>query len=130
MKNKFYTKPILADEIQLESSNRDVVVQWITDTHVVEWYITYLLKRPLEGYDMEDKVQEIYLQILEVPQAKWDDLVEQGRFSVAAYVMGIIHQQCISVKSKIYQKYGRHNKYFKLMDEEFWKNNENEYEED
>lgn len=120
---------MLTDELPLESSNRDVVVQWITDTHIVEWYITYLLQKPLDSFDMEDKVQEIYLQVCEVKQEKWDELFEQGRFSVAAYVMGIIHQQCISVKSKVYQKYGRHNKYFKLMDEEFWQNIDKEYEE-
>jgi len=129
MKNKFYNKRMLTDELPLESSNRDVVVQWITDTHIVEWYITYLLQKPLDSFDMEDKVQEIYLQVCEVKQEKWDELFEQGRFSVAAYVMGIIHQQCISVKSKVYQKYGRHNKYFKLMDEEFWQNIDKEYEE-
>lgn len=119
LKNKYYNQLVLTEEIPLNSSNRDEVIKWIYDTHIVEWYSTYLLKKGIDE-DLSDKIQEIYLMICEVPQEKWDKLFQQGQYAISAYVTGVVHQQLWSTTSKIYTKYGKYNATQITQDEIFW----------
>lgn len=119
MKNKYYNKLVLTEELPLNTSNRDDVLNWIYDIHIVEWYSTYLLKKGIDD-DLADKIQEIYLMLCEVPQEKWDKLFQQGKFAISSYVTGVVHQQLWSTTSKIYTKYGRYNATQITQDEIFW----------
>lgn len=127
MKNKFYNARVLTRETPLKSNERDIIVQWICDIHVVEWYTTQLLHQPYEDAEVQDKIQEIYLMICEVPQEKWDELYKQGKYAVSAYVTGIIHQQIVSDNSAIYKKYNRHKERFQTKDDLFWETYSDEY---
>ena len=120
MKNKYYEFKVLSADLPLKSEKKDDIIQWIYDIHIVEWYTTYLLKKSMEDEDVQDKIQEIYLMICEVPQKRWNELYSQGRFAVSGYVTGIIHQQLISKTSKIYKKYGKYNDTFQTKDDVFW----------
>lgn len=120
-KNRYYSKCVKTGEIPLKDGNVNTIVKWLYDTHLVEWYVTFLLKKTLDSEDVEDKCQEIYLMILETPQEKWDKLYAQGQFIVSAYVTGIIHQQVISVNSKVWKYYGKHHEREMRMNDEFWK---------
>lgn len=119
-KNIYYNGYVKTGEIQLKDSKIETIVQWLYDTHLVEWYVTYLLKKRLEDEDVEDKIQDIYVYVMETPQEKWDDLFEQGQFSVSGYVTGIIHQQLITDNSKIYRKYNKHHQLETRMDDVWW----------
>ena len=119
-KNIYYNGYVKTGEIPLKDSKIETIVQWLYDTHLVEWYVTYLLKKRLEDEDVEDKIQDIYVYVMETPQEKWDDLFEQGQFSVSGYVTGIIHQQLITDNSKIYRKYNKHHQLETRMDDVWW----------
>lgn len=119
-RNWNYSKKVLTGQIPLKSGKREDIVQWIYDIHIVEWYTTYLLKRTIKQGDTADKIQEIYLQVCDVPQEKWDDLYEQGMYSISAYVAGLIHRQIVSDSSRVYKKYNRYREKFVTMEESFW----------
>lgn len=120
MKNNYYEFKVLSADLPLKSDKKDDIIQWIYDIHIVEWYTTYLLKKTMENEEVQDKIQEIYLMICEVPQKRWNELYSQGRFAISGYVTGIIHQQLISKTSKIYKKYGKYNDTFQTKDDIFW----------
>lgn len=119
-RNWYCSTRVLTKEIPLKSGKRDDIVQWIYDINIVPWYTTYLLKRPLNSCDVQDKIQEIYLEVCNVTQEKWDDLYEQGAYSISAYVSGLIHRQIVSNTSKIYLKYNRYRERFVTMEDSFW----------
>lgn len=125
-KNKFYDKPVLTEDLPLSKGDRDTIIQWIYDIHIVEWYSTYLLKKRIDD-DLADKIQEIYLILCEIPQDKWDELFEQGRFAISAYVTGVIHQQLYSTTSSIWYKYGKHDTTELTQDELFWEKYNDEH---
>jgi hypothetical protein len=129
-KNIYYNGYVKTGEIPLKDSKIETIVQWLYDTHLVEWYVTYLLKKRLEDEDVEDKIQDIYVYVMETPQEKWDDLFEQGQFSVSGYVTGIIHQQLITDNSKIYRKYNKHHQRETRMDDVWWETYYNDGEKD
>ena len=129
-RNKYYKERVLTAELDLQDGKRETIIKWLYDCHIVEWYATYLLRLPLTAKDMQDKIQEIYLIICEIPQEKWDYLYMQGKFSVSAYVTGIIHQQLISTTSTIFKKYKNYRNHYITQDENFWIINEQSNEED
>lgn len=119
-KNKYCTYKVKTGELPLKDSKRDTIVQWMVDTHLVEWYVTYLLKQKVDEPDVQDKIQDIYLMIMEVPQEKWDNLYEQGKFSVSGYITGIVHQQIKSGNSAIWRTYTKYRQHNKIMNDEYW----------
>lgn len=128
MKNKYYPYKVKTSELPLTSDERDVVIKWIYDTHLVEWYTTYLMKKSIEEDGVEDRIQELFLMICEIPEEKWKELYVQGQYAVSAYVTGIIHQQIISVNSAIYKKYGKHEAIEKTQSDLFWQTYDEEHE--
>lgn len=124
-KNKYYDKIVTTNATPLVNGDRDTIIKFIYDIHLIEWYTTYLLRQKITGRDVQDKIQEIYLMICEIPQEKWDDLYEQGKYSITAYVTGLIHQQLISQTSYIYKKYKKYRDLNKITDN-FWDENEEE----
>ncbi len=119
-RNWNYDNRVLTKEIPLKSGKRDDIVQWIYSIHIVEWYTTYLLKRTIKQGDTADKIQEIYIEVCKVPQEKWDDLYEQGYYSISAFVAGIVHRQIISDSSTLYYKYNKYREKFVTMEDSFW----------
>ena len=119
-KNIWYPYRCMTAEIPLENGDRDTILQWLADTHLVEWYSTYLLDKKLEY--MEDEVAEIWLILCEIPQDRWDNVYNQGKAAVSAYVTGIIHQQLISLTSTVFRKYGRYREKQVKQDENWWNN--------
>lgn len=61
------------------------------------------MKKPLTNELVQEYIQEIWVQIAEIPQAKWDDLYDQGKAAITAFISALIHNNCISVKSKAYR---------------------------
>lgn len=128
MKNPYYEYNVKTSEIPLKSDKRNDVIEWIYATHIVEWYTTYLLKKTLADETIADEVQELYLMICEIPDAKWVELYAQGQYAVSAYVTGLIHQQLISTNSKIYKKYTKYEVTQKVQSDLFWQTYDEEHE--
>lgn len=118
--NRYYQEKVRVAETKLENGDKDTIIKWIYECHIVEWYVTYLLKKRIDDTDVQDKIQEIYLFICEIPQEKWDDLYAQGKFNISAYITGIVHQQIISATSVCYNKYNKYREIEKTQDELFW----------
>lgn len=118
-RNKYYSGNVLSAQIPLEKSDRDSIIKWIYDIHIVEWYSTYLLKKEIDE-ELADKIQEIYLIICEIPDSRWQELYVQGQYAISAYVTGIIHQQLISDTSYIYREYEKRKTKEITKDELFW----------
>jgi hypothetical protein len=51
-------------------------MDYILRTDLVNWYTTYLMKKPITAELVQEYIQEIWVQIAEIPQAKWDDLYD------------------------------------------------------
>ena len=119
-RNRFFADRVHTAEIPLKDGKRDTIVQWIYDIRIVEWYTTFLLHKEITELDVEDKIQEIYAMICDISQEKWDELYEQGKYSISAYVTGIVHQQIVSATSRVYFKYNRYLEVMKTMDDLFW----------
>lgn len=127
-KNIYYPHGV-NDEVELKSDSREDIINWVYQTHMVEFYTTYLLKKTIEDNpDVQDKIQELYLMVCELPDEKLKDLYAQGKHSILAYITGIIHQQLITTNSKIYYKYEQHNKTEITQDELFWEKYNDEEE--
>ena len=123
---------VRTQQIPLKSGNRDDIVQWIYDINIVEWYTTFLLRRNMTQCDVLDKIQDIYIEICNIPQEKWDELYEQGAYSISAYVSGIIHRQIVSDTSTIYRRYNLWRSRFVTMEQSYWNsyfNSDNKEEE-
>ena len=120
VKNKYYKELVHTADMDLPSGDRETVLTWIYNTHLVEWYSTYILQKPYEDDLVQDLIGELYLIICEIKEEKWKELYAQGQYAVSAYVTGIIHQQIISVNSAIYKKYTKHEAIETIQDELFW----------
>lgn len=118
-KNKYYPYGV-DDTKQIKSNDRKDIIDWVYYTHIVEFYVTYLLKQTIDYADVQDKIQEFYVMICEIPDAKLQDLYRQGKHSILAYITGMIHQQLITTNSRIYYKYVQYNKKEINKDELFW----------
>lgn len=108
------------NSVPLANGERDTIIKWIYSTHIVEYYATAITKIAL--YKLEDKIQDIYQYICELPEETLDDLYAQGEIAIKSYVTGMVHQQLISKNSKLYRKYDRVKHTELLMDDLFWEN--------
>ena len=73
---------------------------------------------------IEDITQEIWVQICEVPDEKWQKLLSQGTKSdsfkaVRGYISGLIYRNVKSVNSKVYNKLKKHQTKELLTDSGF-----------
>lgn len=119
-RNIYYNEFVHTAEMPLENSNRDTILNWLYKSNLVPWYVTYLMELPIDNELVQDYIGEIYLQICEIPQEKWDSLYKQGKFAVSGYVTGVIKFQICSLHSSIWRKYQRPSETEKIMNDEFW----------
>ncbi len=119
-KNRYYNEWVHTADLELPDGSRNSILTWIYQTHIVEWYSTYILQKPYENDLVQDLIGELYLIICEINDEKWNDLYQQGKFAISGYVTGIIKQQLYSDSSKIYYKYFKNTNKEITMDEDFW----------
>lgn len=119
-KNRYYNEWVHTADLDLPDGSRNSILTWIYQTHIVEWYSTYILQKPYENDLVQDLIGELYLIICEINDEKWNDLYQQGKFAISGYVTGIIKQQLYSDSSKIYYKYFKNTNKEITMDEDFW----------
>lgn len=94
---------------------RDEIIQYLIDLQFVDKYTT-----KLNGYYDPDFIQEMYLQILEISEAKWELLQQQSNFSPVAFVSGVIYRNIKSANSPLYYKYKKNKSVEFTQDEKSW----------
>lgn len=73
----------------------------------------------------DDVIQELWLQLCEIPCEKWVDLLEQGTNkdrlkAVRGYISGVLHRSIRSNSSRLYNKLKKHQKYEYMEDDNTW----------
>lgn len=105
--------------------NRDEILQYVVDLQFVENYV----KKLAYSNDWEminDEIQEIWLQLCEVKEEKWQKLLGQGTKNdtfkaVRGFISGLIYRNIRSKNSKLYYKLKRHSERELLVDYAQWK---------
>lgn len=92
--------------------NRNELLQFIYDLGLVQGYCRKLANSS-DWPMIDDLVQEIFLQLCEVPEDKWADLQKQGTKkdnmkAVRGYVSGLIYRNIKSKNSRYYNKMKKH----------------------
>jgi hypothetical protein len=88
--------------------DRNDTIEYICNLGLVEGYLRKLIYHD-DMQDYDDYRQELYLQICEVPEEKWDRLWKQGTATdgakaIRGYVSGLIYRNVRSKNSKIYNR--------------------------
>lgn len=115
---------------KINMSIREEVLNYLISTNLVENYIKKIgLSCDLEIYD--DVVQECWLQICEITEQKWIDLISQGTekdkyTKCRAYCSGLIYKNIRSDSSKLYNKLKKHKQYEYTKDDIVWDKFRNE----
>ena len=120
VKNRWFNEWVHTGDLPLENSDRDTIIKWLYNSNLLQWYVTYILEKPIDDEYVQDCIGELWLMICEIPQEKWDYLYEQGKMSVSAYVTGVIRQQIVSTNSRIYKLLGKYKAMEINKSEEFW----------
>lgn len=121
-RNRYYDEWVHTADLPLNSSDRDVVIEWLYKSNLIPWYVTYLYELPIEHSLVQESIGELWLIISEVKQEKWNELYEQGKMCVSAYVTGIIRQQVVSLNSRIYHKIVKPSSMEGVRSEQYWVN--------
>ena len=92
--------------------NRDEILQYIYDLQFVPNYVRKLANSD-DWEIINDEIQDIWLQLCEVKDEKWQTLLEQGTKNdsfkaVRGYVSGLVYRNIKSVNSKLYYRLKKH----------------------
>ena len=93
--------------------NRNEVLQYIFDLQFVQNYTRKLANS--DDWDLiEDIIQDIFLQLCEVSEEKWQNLLNQGTKNdsfkaVRGYVSGLVYRNVKSKNSKVYYHLKKHS---------------------
>lgn len=93
--------------------NRNEVLQYIFDLQFVQNYTRKLANS--DDWDIiEDIIQDIFLQLCEVSDDKWQNLLNQGTKNdsfkaVRGYVSGLVYRNVKSKNSKVYYHLKKHS---------------------
>ena len=92
--------------------SRDEILRYIYDLNFVENYAKKLANTD-DWYQIDDIISDLWLQICEIPEEKWDKLLSQGTkkdsfYAVRGFVSGLIYRNVKSKNSKLYYHLKKH----------------------
>ena len=127
-KNKYYPYLCRSADLPLKSKKREDILKWIHDINVVDWYVTYLLKKRIDDNDVRDMIQDIWVEICKVKDETWKELYRQGQLAISGYVVGLVRHQIVNSRNDtVSGKYRKWHQKEITQDNEFW---ERYYEQD
>jgi hypothetical protein len=105
---------LLFNATQAKSGSREDIINWLIETDMIGCFVRYFGN----GIDTEDKIQDIWFEVLNIPEERWQMLYEQGFPIAKAYVARII-KNMLGGKCKEY--YDAHINKEEIKDNEWWK---------
>ena len=105
------------------------LMQWLADSGWVEGRIGRKIS-PLDRQFFDDYVQEVWIQILEVPKDKMMDIWTRGKGRFIEYVKSIIMNNIYSNSSHLYKNIRYWRQVERTLTDEQWKRLDDEGESD
>lgn len=103
IKNQWYGK-LMYHHVPIHGNTREDILDYLLRTDIVNYYVTYCLQLPIDNEECQEYIQEIWLQICELKEEKLQDLLEQGKTALTAFIAVLIKQNCKSRTSPAYCK--------------------------
>ena len=104
---------------------RDKVLKYLYESGFVQFYTKKLLYREDINDLYEDYLQEVWLQICEIPEKKWEEITRNNTnpdqmYGVRNFVSVVIRNTVISTTSSAYRKLKKQNTVAKQMTDGEW----------
>ena len=109
---------------------RDIILDYLIKSNFVEAY-TKKLVYPSDKADLEDDfIQEVWLQICEIPEKKWEEITRNNTnpdqmYGVRNFVSVVIRNTVISTTSAAFRKLKKQNTVSKQLNDNEWQYLEN-----
>lgn len=104
---------------------RDIILNYLIKSNFVESY-TKKLVYPSDKADLQDDfLQEVWLQICEIPEKKWEEITRNNTnpdqmYGVRNFVSVVIRNTIISTTSAAYRKLKKQNTVAKQLNDRDW----------
>lgn len=104
---------------------RDIILDYLIKSNFVESYAKKLVY-PSDKADLQDDfLQEVWLQICEIPEKKWEEIMRNNTnpdqmYGVRNFVSVVIRNTVISTTSAAFRKLKKQNTVAKQMTEGEW----------
>lgn len=104
---------------------RDIILDYLIKSNFVESY-TKKLVYPSDKADLQDDfIQEVWLQICEIPEKKWKEIMRNNTnsdqmYGIRNFVSVVIRNTVISTTSAAFRKLKKQNTVSKQLDDEGW----------
>lgn len=95
------------------------LMNWLADTKWVEGLVSRRIS-PLDRHLIEDYIQEVWVQILEVPPEKMMEIWYKGKGKFVNYIKSIVINQVYSGSSATYKHIKEPNKDMLYLDDAGW----------
>lgn len=104
-----------------DNPSYEQLMNWLADTMWVEGRTRKVMSSLDQPY-LDDYIQEVWLQILEVPQDKIMSVWRKGKGKFCNYIKSIISNNVISVQSNLYKHIRKDRKNEIYLDDQGWIN--------
>ena len=101
------------------------LMEWLADTGYVEGLVGKKIS-PLDRAYIEDYIQEVWVQILEVPQEKLMDIWYKGKGKFTNYIKSIVINNIYSGSSHLYKNLREGTHELVYLDDTGWHRLEND----
>ena len=104
---------------------RDIILNYLIKSNFVESY-TKKLVYPSDKADLQDDfLQEVWLQICEIPEKKWEEITRNNTnpdqmYGVRNFVSVVIRNTIVSTTSAAYRKLKKQNTVAKQLNDGEW----------
>ena len=104
---------------------RDIILDYLIKSNFVESY-TKKLVYPSDKADLQDDfIQEVWLQICEIPEKKWEEITRNNTnpdqmYGVRNFVSVVIRNTVVSTTSSAYRKLKKQNTVAKQLNDSEW----------
>ena len=104
---------------------RDIILDYLIKSNFVEAY-TKKLVYPSDKADLQDDfISEVWLQICEIPEKKWEEIMRNNTnpdqmYGVRNFVSVVIRNTVISTTSSAYRKLKKQNTVAKQLNDSEW----------
>ena len=104
---------------------RDKVLKYLYESGFVQFYTKKLLYREDINDLYEDYLQEVWLQICEIPEKKWEEIMRNNTnpdqmYGVRNFVSVVIRNTVVSTTSAAFRKLKKQNTVAKQMTDGEW----------